>query len=128
MAAGDITYSHPAGAEDHSSFASGKVLADIDAVINVLCGFQPSAILLFGTSDNEATFVALWFKGVTAGTFLQLVGADAAASIVTTYGPIVYAGDAENGYTEGFTIPIDFQDVTGLNMADSDPIYWMAWR
>jgi len=127
MVAGAITYSHVGGQLAYSAFASGSVLADIDAILTIECGFQPTMIELFGTSTNESYFRALWVKGMTAGTFLHTVAAGTTA-LVATYGPIVFAGDAATDKPEGFQIPVDFQDATGLNMADSDVIYWIAYR
>lgn len=125
MAAGDITIEVKAGATQ-GGFSCGTALCDIDAILYVECGFQPSKIYLLVNSTNEGLVEVMWHKGMTAGTFLQKATAGD-KTLVTTYGPIVYAGSAADD-AEGFAIPVDLQDATGLNCADSDTIYWQAWR
>ena len=122
MAAGDITYSNPGGESTNKAFASGRVLADADTAINVICGFQPSRIELWYKDTGATTKDAfvLWFKGMTAAYYWNTVLASGACTLTTSGGPIVYAGTA--GVAEGFTIPAGLQD------ADSDIIDWIAWR
>ena len=122
MAAGDITYTNKGGkSNDGKAFASGRVLADADTAINVICGFQPSRIELWYKDTGATTKDAcvLWFAGMTAAYYWNTVLASGACTLTTSGGPIVY-NTAEVG--EGFTIPAGLQD------ADSDIIDWIAWR
>jgi hypothetical protein len=124
MAAGDVTYTHPAGAQAHSAFASGSLTCDADTAINVLCGFQPTMIELHYKDSGATTVDAwiCWFAGMTAANYWKVLMSTGVRTLETSGGPIVYAGSGEDGYTEGFTVP------AGLMDNDADTIYWIAWR
>jgi len=136
MAAGDITYSNPAGMSGEGAFASGIVLADADTAINVIVGFIPSQIVLFYKDTGETTVdkVLQWFKGMTAGTYWSTLMSTGVITEATS-GPVVYGDTTDDTYTEG-SAPSYEQDKTGhgftipagLMDADSDKIYWQAWR
>ena len=128
MAAGDITYSNPGAGKD---YASGIALADADKALNIEVGFVPTKITIH-YKDTAATTVDRvfeWFKGMTAGYYWSTLQSTGAITEATSGGPIVYGdtqddvyGSSESGSFQGFTIPAGLQD------ADSDIMYWEAWR
>ena len=129
MAAGDITYSNPAGT--YQTFASGIALADADTALNVIVGFVPSRIVIMykdtGATTNDARVE--WVKGMTAANYWKTVLSTGACTLTTSGGPVVYGdtsddvyGSSEDAEGQGFTIPAGLQD------ADSDIMYWEAHR
>ena len=123
MATGDITYSNAGGESADKAFASGIYVLDISEDTNIICGFQPSKVVL-NLKDAGATAHAIvtWIKGMTAGDY-QLISDGGDITYDVDYGPIVYSGTAG----EGFTIPSDLV-TTDLSAADDDIMYWEAWR
>ena len=122
MAVGDITYSNLNAMSGEGAFASGTLIVDANAAATIICGFQPSRIeLILADAGGSADSYDIWFLGMTAGTTMHMDNAGA-ITFPTTLGPTVYAGTVA-GNSEGFTIPAD---QTGA--ADSDVIYWCAWR
>lgn len=128
MAAGDITYSNPGSGKN---FASGIVLADASDDVNVLCGFVPTRIVLYykDTAATTVDRVIEWFKGMTAGNYWNTLMSTGVITLVTSNGPLVYGdtsddvyGASESATGQGFTIQNEIED------ADSDIIYWQAWR
>jgi len=122
MAAGDVTYTNPAANLAIGSFASGSLTCDADTAINVLCGFQPARIKLFYKDSGATTVdkVIDWFAGITAANYFNTLMSTGVITLVTSGGPIVFAGDDDE--TEGFTIPAALMD------NDADTIYWIAYR
>ena len=122
MAAGDVTYSHPGGKENYSSFASGTVSADADTAVNVICGFKPNKITLYykdtGATTNDVQII--WFTGMTAAYYWNILMSTGVMTLVTSGGPVAY--DGTNEISDGFTIP------AGLMDTDEDTIYWIADR
>ena len=128
MAAGDVTYSNPGAGKD---FASGIVEADASDAINVETGFVPSKIVLFYKDTGATTVdrVIEWFKGMTAANYWNTLMSTGVITLATSGGPVVYGdtqddvyGASESASFQGFTIP------AGLMDADSDTIYWQAFR
>ena len=97
MATEAITYSHPAGATAESAFASGLLTTDGTAV-NIICGFQPTKIVLTDYTETNVDIV-LWVKGQPVASSTFLTGSTGVTTKVT--GPAVYS-DTDG---EGFTIP-----------------------
>ena len=136
MAAGDITYSNKGGQSNDKAFASGIALADADAILSINLGFIPSGIVLF-YKDTAATTKDVkieWWKGMTAANYWNTVMTDGIMTLVTSGGPTVLGDTSDDTYAHGddpvyetgsvmgFAIPAGLQD------ADSDIIYWQAWR
>lgn len=118
MANGDVTYSHKGGMQSYSAHACGKYTGS-GAAIHVLCGFQPTRIVIHNDTDDTEY---LWFKGMTAGYVFQYTSAGSKTLESGMSGPVVFAGDDDEG--EGFTVDADS---TEMNTA-ADDCYWEAWR
>jgi hypothetical protein len=119
MAVGDITYTNPGGELATSAFASGKLIVDADAAANIICGFQPTRVeLLLVDAGATANTMMIWNNAMPDGTY-ALISDGGDLTFPTTLGVTVYSGASG----EGFTIPAN---QTGA--ADSDVIYWTAWR
>lgn len=117
MANGDITYSNVGGEAGIKPFASGTYVGETGVAHNIICGFQPSMIVLHNDTDDTEY---KWFKGVAAGSMFQRAAAGDKSLI--TGGPTVY-GDDYGDTGEGFTIP-----ATAAINTNADVIYWEAWR
>lgn len=133
MAAGDITYTHTGGQDSESAFASGTVMANSGAAVNVIVGFQPSMIELYYKDTGATTLdkIIVWFKGMTAGSYWNTAMSTGIITLVGTAGPTVYAGTsgattAMDGTvtpkSEGFTIPAALMD------AATDYYTYKVWR
>ncbi|MBM3494132.1 MAG: hypothetical protein FJX72_07415 [Armatimonadetes bacterium] len=119
MAVGDITYTNPGGAENVKGFASGSLVVDADAAANIYCGFQPSRVeLILADAGGGADAVLIYHNSMAAGTHLR-IGNDGELTFPASLG-VTMLSDSGG---EGFTIPAN---QTGA--ADSDVIYWTAWR
>lgn len=119
MAVGDITYTNPGGDSNVKSFASGTLVVDADAAAKIYCGFRPSRVeLILADAGGTADAVLIWHSSMAAGTHLR-VGNDGELTFPTSLG-VTMLSDSGG---EGFTIPAN---QTGA--ADSDVIYWTAWR
>lgn len=119
MAAGDVTYSAVG-----QNFACGIALANDGADVEVLCGFVPDKIVLHYKDTGATTVdrVIMWLKGMTAGYYWKTLMSNGVITLETSGGPTVLAASETNVTGEGFTIPDAIMD------ADSDTIYWEAWR
>lgn len=81
------------------------------AAINVSCGFEPEAVILFNGNDaGSAAAVMLWSNNMAAASAIKLL--TAAQAKITTLGISSYAGVA-GGAGKGFTIGAD----TDMNAA-----------
>jgi hypothetical protein len=118
MAVGDITY-NGGGMENVKAVATGKLIVDADAAAKIYCGFQPSRVeLILADAGGTADAVLIFHASMAAGTHLR-VGNDGELTFPTSLG-VTMLSDSGG---EGFTIPAN---QTGA--ADSDVIYWTAWR
>lgn len=128
MAGAAITYDNQAGAANlYGAFASGTYTADdtTPVAVNILCGFEPSKIVLFNETTAERTE---WAKGMTAADYIKTVTAGT-QTYETSGGPVVYAGAADTsavdshdgGTPAGFTIPAALQAASNL-------LHWQAYR
>lgn len=114
--AGTITYTNRNAVGANKAFVSGSITCD-GAATNVEVGFQPSKIVLTNLTDDSMFY---WVAGMDAGTFMQQV-TGGTFSEVATGGPVVFAGDSDEG--EGFTLPA----TAVFNTAD-DVVVFEAWR
>lgn len=117
MANGDVTYATDKGGFP-ARIASGSIECDISETINVSIGFQPNVIIMaLNDAGGTAHNFFMWFKGMTSGTFFEILdaGANEHAAIAT----VVFAGDSDE--SEGFTLGAN---PTGA--ADGDILYWLA--
>lgn len=122
MAVGDITYTNKGGESGNKVLASGSLVVDANAAANILCGFQPSRVeLMLVDADATANTIMIWHSSMTAGTYC-LISDGGDVTFPTSLGVVPY-GDDYGDTGEGFTIPAN---QTGA--ADSDVIYWTAWR
>ena len=115
MTDGDITYSNPGCHSGDKPFASG-IYEGSAADIDIICGFQPSRIVIHNDTDDTEF---MWMLGVTAGCVFRYTSAGAKTLETGLVGPIVLAGSGG----EGFTVPAL---ATEMNTA-SDVCYWEAW-
>ena len=120
MAVGDITYTNSGGESANKVVANGSLIVDADAAANIVCGFQPSVVILFlidaGATANTAM---IYTSSMTDGTY-ALISDGGDLTYPTSLGVVAYSA---TGVGEGFTIPAN---QTGA--ADSDVIHWIAFR
>ena len=119
MAVGDITYTNGGGMENVKSVATGSLIVDADAAAKIYCGFQPSRVeLLLKDAGATANTMMIWTNAMATAAY-ALISDAGDLTFPTSLGVAVLSDSGG----EGVTIPAN---QTGA--ADSDVIYWTAWR
>ena len=114
--AGVVTISTPGNESAMGRCATGSVAVSAAAsVVNVSIGFIPKVVFLFNVSGT-VTFT-FWCDAMTESEGAQVA---AGAAMLGAAAVTAYAGTG--ALSQGFTI------AAGSLLADTDDVYFIAWR